>query len=108
MATAVHSFAKLHLTQGFNPHYKQSPLLIIKIYLQSQCYRITICHIRIRIKALRLSCQSLREHSMQTPLKTQWWSGMSVGMRMNMRKLLLCPVVARTPLRSAVRYTGQS
>ena len=58
---------------------------------------------------LLLPCpQSLSEHSMHTPLYTQWWSGLSVGMRMNMRKLELWPVVASTPLRSAVRYTGQS
>lgn len=45
---------------------------------------------------------------MHTPLRIQCHSGWSLGMRIIMRKLVECPVVASTPRRSAVRYTGQS
>jgi hypothetical protein len=52
--------------------------------------------------------EATSSHLQLSPLLIQWWSGMSVGILMNIRKLLLWPVVARTPRRSAVRYTGHS
>ena len=44
---------------------------------------------------------------MQTPRRVQWSSSRVVGMRIIMRKLVECPVVASTPFLAAVRYTGQ-
>ena len=53
--------------------------------------------------------QLLSEHSRHTPLRTQWSPPLvRLGNRMYIRKLVEWPVVASTPLRSAVRYTGHS
>jgi hypothetical protein len=49
------------------------------------------------------SIQSLRLQSMATPRLVQWPGGSLDGMRTVIRKLVEWPVVARTPLLSAVR-----
>ena len=44
---------------------------------------------------------------MATPRMVQWLGGWFVGSLTNITKLVECPVVASTPLRSTVLYNGQ-
>lgn len=54
------------------------------------------------------SPHSGRWQSSAAPRSVQCTGGSGVGRRMSMMKLVECPVVASTPRRSGVRYSGQA